>query len=268
MDAWVRPTLLPTCMTRDAAGLSCNAWDLTADCIKNLVGSGSDIDSDDAPSLTNTVRCWSQPDLYLWRSKKNFRGHTCQYHAPRPGYPQRQLGVCRYPCPSPLPFRKLVQKFIKALAALTRQRGQVPGGSATRKAIDYSLGRWAALTRYLDDGDLPIGRVSDWRGKHTARGVAVVRRSRCLNPHHMSRLQSLLIEPDVQNYRIRLSRKSLRPSRSPRLLDCVGAYRGRASHRGTRRGIGDTRCLASLVVGSTIAADGLQCRYGSPDRIG
>jgi transposase len=22
--------------------------------------------------------------------------------------------------------------------------------------IDYSLGRWAALTRYLDDGDLPI----------------------------------------------------------------------------------------------------------------
>src|SRR5580658_4574937 len=27
---------------------------------------------------------------------------------------------------------------------------------ATAKAIDYSLGRWAALIRYLDDGDLPI----------------------------------------------------------------------------------------------------------------
>ena len=39
---------------------------------------------------------------------------------------------------------------------LTRQRGQVPDGSATRKAIDYSLGRWAALIRYIDDGDLPI----------------------------------------------------------------------------------------------------------------
>src|SRR6202521_6057227 len=39
---------------------------------------------------------------------------------------------------------------------LTRQRGQVPDGSATRKAIDYSLGRWAALTRYIEDGDLPI----------------------------------------------------------------------------------------------------------------
>jgi transposase len=39
---------------------------------------------------------------------------------------------------------------------LTRQRGQVPDGSATAKAIEYSLGRWAALVRYLEDGDLPI----------------------------------------------------------------------------------------------------------------
>jgi transposase len=39
---------------------------------------------------------------------------------------------------------------------LTRQRGQVPDGSATMKAIDYSLGRWAALVLYLEDGDLPI----------------------------------------------------------------------------------------------------------------
>ena len=39
---------------------------------------------------------------------------------------------------------------------LTRQRNQVPDGSATAKAIDYSLGRWAALIRFLDDGDLPI----------------------------------------------------------------------------------------------------------------
>jgi transposase len=39
---------------------------------------------------------------------------------------------------------------------LTRQRNQVPDGSATAKAIEYSLGRWAALIRYLDDGELPI----------------------------------------------------------------------------------------------------------------
>ena len=39
---------------------------------------------------------------------------------------------------------------------LTQQRQKVPDGSATAKAIDYSLKRWAALTRYIDDGDLPI----------------------------------------------------------------------------------------------------------------
>lgn len=39
---------------------------------------------------------------------------------------------------------------------LTRQRGQVPDGSATAKAIDYCIGRWAALVRYLEDGELPI----------------------------------------------------------------------------------------------------------------
>ena len=36
------------------------------------------------------------------------------------------------------------------------QRQKVPDGSATAKAMDYSLKRWAALTRYLDDGRLPV----------------------------------------------------------------------------------------------------------------
>lgn len=36
------------------------------------------------------------------------------------------------------------------------QRERVPEGSATAKALDYSLKRWVALTRYLDDGALPI----------------------------------------------------------------------------------------------------------------
>ncbi|WP_255611983.1 IS66 family transposase, partial [Marinobacterium arenosum] len=35
-------------------------------------------------------------------------------------------------------------------------RLKVPDGSATASALDYSLKRWAALTRYLDDGALPI----------------------------------------------------------------------------------------------------------------
>jgi transposase len=41
------------------------------------------------------------------------------------------------------------------LTWLTRQRQKVPEGSATARAIDYSLNRWAALTRYLDDGAVP-----------------------------------------------------------------------------------------------------------------
>ena len=36
------------------------------------------------------------------------------------------------------------------------QRDLVPNGSATAKALDYSLKRWVALTRYLEDGAVPI----------------------------------------------------------------------------------------------------------------
>jgi len=35
-------------------------------------------------------------------------------------------------------------------------RDLVPEGSAIAKALDYSLKRWEALSRYLDDGAVPI----------------------------------------------------------------------------------------------------------------
>lgn len=41
-------------------------------------------------------------------------------------------------------------------AWLTRHRWQVPNGSSTAKAIDYSLNRWKALAHYIDDGQVPI----------------------------------------------------------------------------------------------------------------
>ena len=41
-------------------------------------------------------------------------------------------------------------------AWLMQQRQKVPNNSATAKAIDYCLKRWAALTRYLSDGQIPI----------------------------------------------------------------------------------------------------------------
>ena len=37
---------------------------------------------------------------------------------------------------------------------LTRQK--ITDGSATAKALDYSLKRWSALTRFVDDGRLPV----------------------------------------------------------------------------------------------------------------
>lgn len=39
---------------------------------------------------------------------------------------------------------------------LLSHRQKVPDGSATAKAIDYSLKRWAALIRYCEDGAVPI----------------------------------------------------------------------------------------------------------------
>ena len=36
------------------------------------------------------------------------------------------------------------------------QRHRITDGTATAKALDYSLRRWSALTRFLDDGQLPI----------------------------------------------------------------------------------------------------------------
>ncbi len=37
-------------------------------------------------------------------------------------------------------------------AWMNAQRDLVPEGSAISRALDYSLKRWAALSRYLDDG--------------------------------------------------------------------------------------------------------------------
>jgi transposase len=90
-------------------------------------------------------------------------------------------------------------------AWLTSQRQKVPPGSATAKAIDYSLGRWRALTRYIDDGTLPadnnwvenqirpiaIGR-SNWlfagslrAGKRAAAIMSLIHSARMnrLDPH-------------------------------------------------------------------------------------
>jgi hypothetical protein len=62
-------------------------------------------------------------------------------------------------------------------AWLKAQRQRIPDGSATARAIDYSLGRWGPLTRYLDDGDLPIDNN---RVENQIRPIALARRIGCL----------------------------------------------------------------------------------------
>lgn len=49
--------------------------------------------------------------------------------------------------------KPLAEKYYEWMLA---QRQKVPEGSGTARALDYSLKRWVALTRYLDDWMLPI----------------------------------------------------------------------------------------------------------------
>jgi transposase len=60
------------------------------------------------------------------------------------------------------------RKSCRVLAVFQRwllaQRQLVPPGSATMKAIDYSLKRWSELTRFVDDGDAPIS--NNWVENH------------------------------------------------------------------------------------------------------
>ncbi|KCW33734.1 transposase IS66 family protein, partial [Acinetobacter baumannii 1032359] len=42
---------------------------------------------------------------------------------------------------------------------LNQHQLTVPSSSPTAKAINYTLKRWPALSRYLDDGNLPIATI-------------------------------------------------------------------------------------------------------------
>ena len=59
---------------------------------------------------------------------------------------------------------------------LIANRQKVPDGTATAKAIDYSLKRWAALTRFIDDGELA---ADNNRIENLIRPVALGARTGC-----------------------------------------------------------------------------------------
>ena len=54
------------------------------------------------------------------------------------------------------------------------QRRQITDGSATARALDYSLKRWGAFTRFLDDGQLPID--NNW-AENQIRPIAIRRKN-------------------------------------------------------------------------------------------
>ena len=68
---------------------------------------------------------------------------------------EREIGEC-----SADQRRRIRQLKAKPIAEtlekwLVLHRQKVPDGTAIAKAIDYSLKRWTALARYIDDGELP-----------------------------------------------------------------------------------------------------------------
>jgi transposase len=57
---------------------------------------------------------------------------------------------------------------------LTEQRQKLANADVTAKAIDYSLSNWRALTRYLDDGNVPIDNNA---AENSVRPLAVGRKN-------------------------------------------------------------------------------------------
>lgn len=63
----------------------------------------------------------------------------------------------------------------------------MPEGSATAKAIDYSLNRWGALTAYLDNGAVQIDNnhienlIRPWAmGRNNAKSAFMRSRQSCM----------------------------------------------------------------------------------------
>ena len=61
------------------------------------------------------------------------------------------------------------------------KRDLVPEGSAISKALDYSLKRWAALSRYLDDEAVPID--NNWAENQIRPGLLGARAGFSQDPY-------------------------------------------------------------------------------------
>jgi hypothetical protein len=72
--------------------------------------------------------------------------------------------------------RRKSKHLIKLLRKIIVQaKGRLHPTHDLMRAIEYTLKHWRALTRFLKNPDIAIGRVNDWRGGFRTWGVSVVR---------------------------------------------------------------------------------------------
>ena len=143
-------------------------------------------------------------------------------------------------------------------AWMQAHRIKVPDGSGIAKALDYSLKRWGALTRYLDDGRLPIGRVEMWRGGWNWHSVGPYQKIR----HASNRLGTPFPHPAHRTGRADFPHPALfrvnKPSHSRGRCAFVNGS-APTCRIGTGRSIGDTPFPVSLAAASTRFADVAPC---------
>lgn len=168
--------------------------------------------------------------------------------------------------------RRLRQLQAKPIADTLRewlalQRQRATAGTALAKALDYSLGRWEALTWYLADGNVPIGRVEKWRGGGRL-GLSVDRAFRLRCPSNSAVTPFPL--PAHRTGRAAFPHPALfqriRPSRSASQRGAATNGSVPTARREADRDIGGIPFRVCHVVASTRFVDGARHNRRSGDR--
>ena len=112
------------------------------------------------------------------------------------------------------------------------QRSQVPNGGATAKALDYSLKRWEALTRFIDDGRLPID--NNWI-ENQMRPIAIGRKNWLFAGSLLAGQRAAAIMSLIQSAKLQWARSA-----------CISARRAPAA--ANAQGQSDRRVAAASLV--------------------
>ena len=132
------------------------------------------------------------------------------------------------------------------------QRKLVAEGSPIANALDYNLKRWQALTRYLDDPHVPIGRVEMWRGGgRVGLSVAAPFVWRCPNNLTIAPFPHPAHRTGRADFPHPALFQNIRPSRSNGWRQACGGVSVPMIRKGTGQSIGGTPFPSSRVCAST-----------------